>query len=340
VGYSQRIKRRKATAKFMYAALDLHEKSIQCVLKDDQGRIVRESKMGKDEEKILGFLDGTQAKIVMESGYNHQHIYDVLKKEGYDVTVAHPLLVKAIAYARLKNDKVDARMLADLLRAEMIPEAYVPDRDVREVRDLVRRRRSMVRLRTMMKNKVHAEIATRWIKHEGDLFTEEGKSFLRSLCIDAINDYLDTIEFLSRKIRELDEKVRQKAQPDKYANLLVTIPGVGWYSALLISSEIADITRFPDHEHLCSYAGLSPGVRQSGETQHTTKGAGDSILNWIMIQCTRVHIRRCESSAITKFYKQVSARRGEKIAIVAAARKLMRVVYMMLKEEQTFRLDG
>ena len=83
----------------MYAALDLHEKSIQCVLKDDQGKIVRESKMGKDEDRILGFLDGTQAKVVMESGYNHQHIYDVLKKEGYDVTVAHPLMVKAIAYA-------------------------------------------------------------------------------------------------------------------------------------------------------------------------------------------------------------------------------------------------
>jgi transposase len=340
VGCSQRIKRRKAAAKLMYAALDLHEKSIQCVLKDDQGKIVRESKLGKDEDRILGFLDGTQARVVMESGYNHQHIYDVLKKEGYDVTVAHPLLVKAIAYARLKNDKVDARMLADLLRADMIPEAYVPDRDVREVRDLVRRRRYMVRLRTMMKNKVHAEIATRWIKHEGELFTEEGKSFLRSLSIDAINDYLDTIEFLSRKIRELDEKVKQKAEPDKYARLLVTIPGVGWYAALLISSEIADIGRFPDYEHLCSYAGLSPGVRQSGETQHTTRGVGDSMLNWIMVQCTRVHVHRCESSAITKFYEQVSARRGEKIAIVAAARKLMRAVYIMLKEEQAFRLDG
>jgi transposase len=324
----------------MYAALDLHEKSIQCVLKDDQGKIVRESKLGKDEDRILGFLDGTQAKVVMESGYNHQHIYDVLKKEGYDVTVAHPLMVKAIAYARLKNDKVDARMLADLLRADMIPEAYVPDRDVREIRDLVRRRHYMVKLRTMMKNKVHVEIATRWIKHEGELFTEEGKSFLRSLSIDAIDDYLDTIEFLSRKIRELDEKVKQKAQPDKYANLLVTIPGVGWYAALLISSEIADISRFPDYEHLCSYARLSPGVRQSGETQHTTRGVGDSMLNWIMVQCTRVHVHRCESSAITKFYEQVSARRGEKIAIVAAARKLMRAVYIMLKEEQAFRLDG
>ncbi len=77
MGCSQRIRRRKATARFMYAALDLHERSIQCVLKDEDGRIVRESKIGKDEDGILGFLGGTQAKVVMESGYNHQHIYDV-----------------------------------------------------------------------------------------------------------------------------------------------------------------------------------------------------------------------------------------------------------------------
>jgi len=340
VGCSQRIRRKKATATRMYAALDLHKESIQCVLKDDHGRIIKESKTGRDEDRILGFLDGTKARVVMESGYNHQHIYDLLKEKGYDVTVAHPLMVKAIAYARVKTDKVDARTLADLLRADMIPEAYVPGGDVREVRDLVRRRHYMVRLRTMLKNKVHAEIATRWIKYDGNVFTEDGKVFLRSLSIDAVDDYLDTIEFLSKKIRELDEKVKKVAEADKYAKLLVTIPGVGWYGALLISSEIADVNRFSDYEHLCSYARLSPGVRQSGDTQHTTKGMGDSMLNWMMVQCTRVHVRRCESSAITRFYQQVSKRRGEKIAIVAAARKLMRAVYIMLKEEQAFRLDG
>ena len=323
----------------MYAALDLHEKSIQCVLKDDTGKVVKESKMGKDEDRILEFLDGTQASVVMESGYNHQHIYDLLKERGYDVRVAHPLMVKAIAYAKVKSDKVDARMLADLLRADMIPEAYVPGKDVREVRDLVRRRRYMVRLRTMLKNKVHTEVATRWIKHDGDLFTEEGRAFLRSLSLAAVDDYLDTIGFLDGKIRELDERVRPMSESDGYAKLLMTIPGVGHYSALLISSEIADIDRFPDHEHLCSYANLSPGVRQSGETQHASKGFGNPMLSWIMVQCTRVHVRRCDS-AITRFYQQVSKRRGEQVAIVAAARKLMRTVYVMLKEGQAFRLDG
>jgi transposase len=323
----------------MYAALDLHEKSVQVVLKDDLGRVVRESKIEKEEERILELLRGTNAKVVMESGYNHQRIYDVLKERGYDVSVAHPLMVKAIAYARVKTDKVDARTLADLLRAGMIPESYVPDREVREVRDLVRRRKYMVGLRTMLKNKVHAEIATRWIKHEGDLFTEEGKAYLRSLSIPAIDDYLDTIEFLSRKIREMDKRVKPMADSDRYAKLLMTIPGVGRYSALLISSEIADIDRFPDHEHLCSYANLSPKVHQSGESQYTYGGSGNSMLSWIMVQCTRVHVRRCDS-AITRFYRQVSARRGEKVAIVAAARKLMRAMYIMLKEEKPFRLDG
>jgi transposase len=323
----------------MYAALDLGERSIQAVLKDDLGRIVRESRVEKDEQRILEFLDGTGASVAMESGYNHQHIYDLLKEKGYDVKVAHPLMVKAIAYARVKTDKVDARMLADLLRTGMIPESYVPDRDIREVRDLVRRRQYMVRLRTMLKNKTHAEIATRWIRYEGDLFTEEGRRYLRSLQIPAIDDYLDTIEFLSGKIRELDERVRPIAESNRYARLLMTIPGVGHYSALLISSEIADISRFPDHEHLCSYARLSPGVHQSGDTRYTFSGQGNSMLNWIMVQCTRVHVRRCDS-AITKFYRQVSRRRGEKVAIVAAARKLMRAMYIMLKEEKPFRLDG
>ena len=324
----------------MFAALDLSQRSVQAVLKDDLGRILRESKMGKDEERILGFLKGTKARVVMESGYNHQHIYDVLKEQGYEVTVAHPMMVKAIAYAKVKTDKVDARMLADLLRAGMIPESYVPDKDVREVRDLVRRRHYMVRLRTMLKNKVHAELATRWVKYDGNLFSEEGRAYLHSLGIGAVDDYLGTIEFLNGKIRELDERVRPLAESDLYAKLLMTIPGVGHYSALLISSEIADISRFPNNEHLCSYANLSPKVHQSGETQYTSAGGrGNTMLSWIMVQCTHTHVRKCDS-AITRFYQQVSRRRGEKVAIVAAARKLMRAMYIMLKEEKPFRLDG
>jgi transposase len=207
----------------------------------------------------------------MESGYNHQHIRDVLKEKGYDVKVAHPLMVTAIAHAKVKSDKVDARTLADLLRADMIPESYVPDEKTREVMDLVRRRHSLVETRTSFESKIHAEVAKRWVKHEGDVFTQEGRKFLRFLHIDAVNDYLDTIEFL--------------AQQDRYAKLLVTVPGVSYYSGLLISSEMADVNRFSDHVHLCSYAGLVPGLRQSADRSHATQSKTRSaMLNWIMIQ--------------------------------------------------------
>lgn len=327
----------------MYAALDLHESSIQCVVKDSDGRIVKESKVGKDEGEILKFLDGTHASVVMESGYNYQFIHDLLMEKGYEVKVAHPLMVKAIAYAKVKSDKVDARTLADLLRTDMIPESYVPDPKTRDLRDLVRRRHYLVQTRSTFKNKVQVEIAKRWIKKQqtGDLFTESGRSYLRSLHIDAVNDYLDTIKFLDDKIREIDQKVKTLAKDDRYAKLLVTIPGISFYSALLISGEIADVNRFPDHEHLCSYAGLAPGVHQSADKSHPTSSRmRNATLSWIMIQCTRVHVLHCKDSSINRFYTELAKRRGEKIAIVAAARKLMRAIYIMLKEEQPFRLDG
>ena len=190
----------------MFAALDLHERSVQCVLKDDVGRIIKESKLAKDPDQILQFLADTEASVVMESGYNHQYIHDLLKEKGYNVTVAHPLMVKAIAHAKVKGDKMDARKLADLLRAGMIPEAYVPNKNVREVRDLVRRRHYHVKLRTMLKNKIHAELATRWIKYDGDLFTESGRNYLISLNLDAVYDYLETIEFLTGRFVDWTRK--------------------------------------------------------------------------------------------------------------------------------------
>lgn len=325
----------------MYAALDLGQKTIQAVLKRQDGKIVREAKLKKQADLVLQFLHGTNAAVVMESGYNHQFLYDLLKENHYDVMVAHPLMVKAIAYAKVKTDKVDARTLADLLRMDMVPECYIPDREIRDVRDLARRRHYFVTIRTMFKNKVHAELSKRWIDYSSDLFTEKGKEHLRSLKIAAIDDCLDAIDFLDRKIRQLDNGIKKMAADDRYAKHLMTIPGISYYAALLISAEIADINRFPDHEHLCSYARLVPGTHQSGDTQHQrTDMKGSEMLNWILVQCTHVHVRHCSNSSITQHYNRIKARRGSRVAIMAAARKMMCAIYVMLKEERSFRLDG
>lgn len=325
----------------MYAALDLGQRTVQAVLKREDGKIVKEVKIKKQADLILQFLHETNADVVMESGYNYQYLYDLLKENQYNVKVAHPFMVKAIAYAKVKTDKVDARTLADLLRMDMVPECYIPDKEIRNLRDLTRRRHYFVTTRTMFKNKIHAELSKRWIDYTTDLFTEKGKEHLRSLKIAAADDCLDTIDFLDRKILQLDNEIKKLAINDKYAKHLITIPGISYYAALLISSEIADINRFPDYEHLCSYAKLVPGTHQSGDTQYQRADMkGSDMLNWIMVQCTRVHVRHCANSSITQHYNRIKAKKGDKIAVMAAARKMMRAIYVMLKEERSFRLDG
>lgn len=325
----------------MYAALDLGQKTIQAVLKDRDGNLIREAKMERRPERILEFLEDTNASVVIESGYNHQFLYDTLKQQDYTVKVAHPLMVKAIAYAKVKTDKVDARVLADLLRSGMIPECYIPDIKTRELRDLTRMRHFFVTTRTAFKNKVHAELAKRWIDAKTDPFTQKGKDWLRSLHIDSINDWLDAINFFDSKIRDLDLRIKDIATQDRYARHLATIPGISHYAALLISSEIADIGRFSDYQHLSSYARLVPGTYQSGDRQYQRPSMkGSNMLNWIMVQCIHVHVRWCRESSITRHYERIKKRKGSKIATIAAARKMMRAIYVMLKEERSFRLDG
>ncbi len=250
-------------------------------------------------------------------------------------------MVKAIAYAKVKNDKVDARTLADLLRMDMIPECYIPSIETREIRDLARRRHYFVSTRTMFKNKIHAELSRRWIDYaKTDLFTKTGRNYLKSLHIDAVDDYLDSICFLDEKIVEPDSEIKEQATQDKYAKLLVTVPGISYYGALLISSEIADINRFPIQNTCAPMQNSAPGTHQSGDTQYQKADRrGNHMLNWILIQCAHIHVLNCESS-VTKHYNRIKETRGAKIAIVAAARKLTCAIYMMLKEERAFRLDG
>ncbi|HXG74463.1 MAG TPA: IS110 family transposase [Candidatus Nitrosotenuis sp.] len=272
----------------IYAALDLGQKTIQAVLKDRNGKLIKEAKIEKKQENVLEFLKNTNASIVMESGYNHQFLYDLLRKD-HTVKVAHPFMVKAIAYAKVKTDKVDARMLADLLRSDMIPECCIPDERIRQLRDLRRRRHYFVQMRTMLKNKVKAELAKRWIDPKANPFTQAGRKWASSLHREAIDDWMDAIEFFDGKIRQADCRIEKIASDDNGKHL-ITMPGISYYAALLISADI-DIGRLADYEHLCSYARLVPGTYQSGSRQYQRPDS--RMLSWILVQCVHVHVRWC-----------------------------------------------
>src|SRR5215813_8126228 len=146
------------------------------------------------------------------------------------------------------------------------------------------------------------------------------------------------IDSLDSEIKKVSKEIQSRAEKEDMTKLLVTIPGIGYYSALLIVSEIGDINRFPDSYHLCSYAGLIPSTHSSGGiTYHgSITKTGSKYLRWIMLECLHAHIRNDNNSNITKFYHRISKKKGNSKAAVAAASKLLKIVYWVMKENRTY----
>jgi transposase len=265
-----------------YIGLDVHLNSCHATAMDEQGRILAQERLGPSE--ALGFVRRFKdPAIPMEACYCWQPIWDILEFEGYELKLAHPTKTRLMAEARVKTDALDSR-LAHLLRANLLPTAYVPPREIRELRELVRLRVSLVRERAAHKARLRAELAKRGIRFTSS-FTKNAKKFLLSLSLGVRRrgEPLDD-RVLGRRIRSLDAELRRRTKGREGVRLLQTIPGIGEFSAVAILAEVGEIGRFPTPEHLCSYAGLVPSVHQSGNSRyygHITK-QGSSLLRWVM----------------------------------------------------------
>ena len=322
----------------MYVGLDVHKKMCYGTVMNEKGEIVRDGKFCKDPRGLKEFMEGVgEATVVMEAGYCWQPVYEWLEKDGYKVKLAHPLETKAIAKARVKTDKIDSKILAHLLRADLVPESWVPPREVRDLRSLVKHRAFLVRTRTKLKNRVHAELDKRDIDLSVPLFTRRGRDLLKCLEIDAVNQLLSVMEVLNVQIRVVSDKIRSLAREKEEAMLLTTIPGVGYYNALLLVAEIGDVNRFPDSDRLCSYAGLVPSVSSSGKK--TVYGPitkqGSKWMRWALVQSVHAHVR--SDTGLSRFYYRIAGKKGKQVAVVATARKMLKVVYWMLKNGEDFR---
>jgi transposase len=185
------------------------------------------------------------------------------------VHLAHPLRTRAIAAARVKTDASDAKTLAHLLRAGFLPEAYIAPRQLRDLRELLRHRATLTRMRSAVKNRVHAILAKHGIANEhADLFGKGGREFLAALELrDAPRRRLDSLIALicdfDREIGQTTAEIEQRAKADDRVDVLTQLRGVGRYTAMLIIAEVGDINRFATARHLCSWAGLAPSVRSS-----------------------------------------------------------------------------
>ena len=330
-----------------YLGIDVHKHESQVAVLDDDGEIDREIRVeNANLDEIAEEYAG--AKAVIEATSNYYTIYDTLD-EYLDVVVADPQQTKAIGIAEVKNDRLDAKLLAQLRRAGMIAQSYVPPEELRERRALVRGRKRLVEKRTDFKNEVHALLDKQGVSYDWDPFSVKGREIFagEDLSLDLVGQqllesFLSVIDEFTTQIEALEEVIEETAASLEATQLLMTIPGVSFYSSLLITAELGEIERFDEAKEAVSYAGLDPTVRESGDSRTeggiSKRGSGD--LRWILVQCVNTGVHRCNDPYLGRFYARLKRRKNHKIAIVATARKLLVSIFHMLQRKEVYDPPG
>jgi transposase len=332
-----------------YVGVDYHKRTSYLTVVDERGKVVKEGQIANSQEALAAFLDGTveEAAAVLEAGRNWPVMYDWLEELVSEVTLAHPAKVRVIAEAKVKTDRIDSRMLAHLLRAELIPTAYVPGAVTREQRRKLRQRMFLVGVATMVKNRIHTLIdrhpeLSRQAGSWSDLFGKAGRTWLAQVELPTdeaqiLRTDLALLEALEQHVKQSNRWVSQLAKQDERAKLLATLPGIGDFFAVLLAVEIDDVRRFCRPEKLCAYAGLVPSTYASGGYVHhgrITK-QGNKWIRWACIEAVYPAIRRDEDLAA--LYERLKAAKGANVAKVAVAKRLLTIAYRLLSERRPYR---
>lgn len=328
-----------------FIGIDLHKKFMQVAVMQSDGTVLQNRRMDCDyrviKREFAKFPDN--AKYVLESSSVWYGMYRFLRDRlNLDVVLSNPRTTKMIAASKKKTDRVDARILADLLRGGYIAECYIPDEKTVGMRHLVRYRDRMVRERTRFKNLIHGILLQDGTKIAGQPFSAEYIARLHKLDNWRIEKHLGTIGFLDVDISDCNARIQKEIGKSHRARLLTTVPGIGNVTALTLASEIDDISRFPDMDRLVSYFGMAPSVRNSAETvQHgRITRTGNSLVRHLMAEAAIVHVTFARKgkrpTPVSTFYERLAKKRGGSKAKVAAAAKLLRIVFWMLKKDVDF----
>jgi len=312
----------------VYVGIDVHKRFCQAAMMDEAGRIQRELRFDNTLEGTSCLVNLARSidphvKAVVEPSANYWiKVYDRLEDEGVEVTLSNPLRTKAIAEAKVKMDKLDAKMLAYLLRGDLVAESYVPTRKNRERRTLIRHRASLLKMRVEVKNRIHALLDKHDLPYDySDLFGKEGIEWLRNLNLPSIDQQilrsnLQILETLNSEIQNADIQIAKDAVNEEQAKLLMTMPGVDYYAAMILLSEIGDVKRFASPEKLASWVGLAPQVHQSGETQWTGHIAKKRIQESTMDSNPMRPIRRITRPYDGESHERIERKHGYSKTIV------------------------
>ena len=324
----------------VYVGIDVHRKRSQVAVVSEDGTVQVNKNVVNGSGPMLRLIGDLPAgtPVAFEAAFGWGWLVQLLEDYGFEPHMVHPLRCKAIASARLKNNKVDAAILAQLLRADLLPEAWIAPPKVRQLRALLRHRASLVRVGTQQRNRIHAVAADHGYDRSASYWTGPGRGWLAELDLppasrEIVTDCLAVIDGLAPVIDRIDGELHQHARGDPRVTVLRTLPGVGEFTALVMVAEIGDISRFGSARKLASWAGLTPTVRGSDlKVRHgNISKQGSAWLRWVMNQAAQTAKRSPDFAAT---YSSIARRRGKKIATIAISRKLLTRAWHLLSELQ------
>jgi transposase len=323
--------------------LDVHKRFAEVAVHED-GAVRRLGRIETKELRAFAASLGPDDHVVLESTSLTWAIAELLGRHAGRVTVSNPMKTKAIASAKVKTDKVDARVLAELGAAEFVPEVWAPDEATRVLRRRVAHRASLVKQRTRLRNQIHAVLARNLIELDAtDAFGQRGRRLLAAVELpaherDQVDSALRLHDALDREIELAERVLADQALSSPEVRRLMTIPGVGAITALSIVGVIGEVGRFATPRHLVGYLGLDPRVRQSGERKarhgHISR-EGQAHARGLLIEAAHSAIRT--PGPLRAFHARLKARRGTQVALCATARKLAVICWHLLSKQEDYR---
>jgi transposase len=328
-----------------YVGLDwAYRRASWCALSEG-GAIAGEGGVPADRDGLarLVLTLGREVSACVEMMSGAVWVRDQLSAAGWDVQVAHARKVRDVAPLACKTDKVDARVLAELCRRDLVPSLWVPSLDERALRERLRRRMHLVRLRASAMNRVFG-LLTQWGLRIplGRLRADDAMQLLADRGVEetwrrSIAEALAVIELFDERLAPLERELRQAAKADARVILLKTIPGVGDLLGLTLASEIGDVSRFSTPRKLVGYAGLAPRVNQSGDRSRTgaLSKAGSRTLRWAAVEAAHASWR--PTNPWHQHYSELVKRAGKNPAKTSVARKVLTACWHILNRQQPFK---
>ena len=334
-----------STAIVRYVGLDVHKRLVEACIVDQAGNVVHRERFALNRRTLELFATKILRQgdhVALEATTNCWAVTDALRPHVARVIVSNPMATKAIAQAKVKTDKVDAHVLAQLLRCDFLPEVWQPDEATRRLRELTGRRSTLVGQRTMMRNRIHSVLAMRLIEAPSRLFYGDGLEWLTKAELDPqarllVDSDLRQLEFLQKEIDMLDAELARRGHASDPVKLLMTLPGVDVATSEAVLAAWGDPTRFPDGDHAASYLGLVPSTKQSAD--HCYHGPitkrGNSQARWMLIQAAQ-HLDK-NPGPLGHFFRRLCRKKNRNVAVVAAARKLGMIGWHMLITNEPYR---